>query len=494
MNYNKFKNLKFSKYMLLILFSIVIITSNINLAENTWKINNIENTNLIGSINYISMKLDSKDNPHICYVDQSIELNKNYSFYYIFKDGTNWNKEIIDINDNVGFYCSIDIDQNDKPHVSYYDELNGNLKYAKKTGETWDIQTIDFQDDVGYHTSIIIDNDNNPHISYYDGTTPYGLKYAYFNITNNWTTKVIDSGYKVGLDTSIGVDSNNNPRISYFDFYHNNKSLRYAYKEDNTWFFSSVDYVGEIGYESSLKIDTNNNPHISYHDTTNNKIKYVYLEDDEWIIQTIDQKSEKTLRLSSLNLDSNNNPHIVYSIVSDKKIIKYAHWTGYKWEIQQIGEGITPLIDTTTKDIPYIVYKETTDKILNEATPTITISSPEGGETWYKNNIYNIYWSTANNNEYIKIELITNNTVYSTIEEKYPNTGVYSWNITEEIKSDQYTIKISNTNNTVSATKTINIKEKNITSELPITTILIISAIILAIFIIVLIIIMRKKK
>jgi len=495
MKYNKLKNIKKSKIIIITIITIIFITANITYAENTWKIKEIENTSIIGNINYISMKLDSKDKPHICYIDQSNELNKNYSFFYLHWNGTNWIKEIIDINDNVGFYCSIDVDADDKPHISYYDQLNGDLKYAKKTGDTWDIQTIDSQGDTGYYSSIIIDNNNDPHISYYDWTKPYGLNYAYYNETKNWSTKTIDSGYSVGLDTSIDVDSNNNPRISYFDHFHNNKSLRYAYKENNNWFFSSVDYDEEVGYGSSLKIDSKNIPHISYHDTTNNKIKYATLTDGEWITQTIDENSGETSRESSLSLDTNNNPHIVYIIIENEKTIKYAHWTGYKWEIQTIGEGAIPDIDLTKNNIPYIIYKDTTKKILKEVKTLLTITTPQSGETWYKGDIYDITWKTEEPDDYIKIELITDENIYSLLEENYSNTGIYSWNITEEIPSNQYTIKITNTNNTkIYASTIINIEEKKIPNESIISPITIIIILLILIIIIVIIILYKMKN
>jgi len=262
------------------------------------------------------------------------------------------------------------------------------------------------------------------------------------------------------------IGSNNNPRISYFDHFHNNKSLRYAYKENNNWFFSSVDYDEEVGYGSSLKIDSKNIPHISYHDATNHKIKYATLTDGEWITQTIDENSGETSRESSLSLDTNNNPHIVYIIIENEKTIKYAHWTGYKWEIQTIGEGAIPNIDTTKNDVPYIIYKDTTKKILKEVKTLLTITTPQSGETWYKGDIYDITWKTEEPDDYIKIELITDENIYSLLEENYSNTGIYSWNITEEIPSNQYTIKITNTNNTkIYASTIINIEEKKIPNE-----------------------------
>ena len=63
------------------------------------------------------------------------------------------------------------------PHISYYDESNGHLKYATKTGSLWTNETVDTAVNVGGYTSLVLDGTGNPHISYRDfGNND--LKYA----------------------------------------------------------------------------------------------------------------------------------------------------------------------------------------------------------------------------------------------------------------------------------------------------------------------------
>jgi hypothetical protein len=76
---------------------------------------------------------------------------------------------------------------------------------------------------------------------------------------------------------------------------------------------------------------------------------------------------------------------------------------------------------------------------------SISIDSPNGGESWQIGTTHTISWST-NIDENVKIELLKSNSVVKTIVDS--TSGSYSWQISENITpASDYKIKISSVDN-----------------------------------------------
>jgi len=119
------------------------------------------------------------------------------------------------------------------------------------------------------------------------------------------------------------------------------------------------------------------------------------------------------------------------------------------------------LIDyTNDQHIEYPYHKSQEDfsngityfKIIKPAV-SIKVVSPNGQEKWERGNTYQIRWNTTIEDN-VKIELLRNGTVFSTLEKSLPNSGAYQWDIPEDLELDtSYQICISSVNDTNSRDK-----------------------------------------
>jgi len=127
---------------------------------------------------YTSMELDSGDNPHISYYGHT-----NGTLRYAWLSGTTWFSETVDSTGQQKNWAmrggtSLELDQADMPHITYYDFTYGDLEFARFDGKVWIVQTVDSEGDVGSYSSLALDPVGCPHIAYHDRTS-VDLKYAY---------------------------------------------------------------------------------------------------------------------------------------------------------------------------------------------------------------------------------------------------------------------------------------------------------------------------
>ena len=75
---------------------------------------------------------------------------------------------------------------------------------------------------------------------------------------------------------------------------------------------------------------------------------------------------------------------------------------------------------------------------------TITIGTPNGGESWETSNIKNIQWETSAPQSYfVGIQLYKNSTYFSNISSQTSNSGQYSWSVPSDLSNDDtYKIRI----------------------------------------------------
>ena len=222
---------------------------------------------------YSSLEIDSNDVIHVSYWARNMDLKhatKSAS------SGGTWSDYTVEWGSITGEWTSIALDSNNKPWISYVSETWDRLELAHKSGSsttTWGDSTVDSggNGEIDNGTSIAIDSNDAKHIVYYDDENG-DLKYADKNThTNLWQNNVVDSSGDVGKFPSLAIDSQDNLHVAYYD--NGNQQLKYAFNDGSSWNISTLDTSG--GMHPSVTIDSNDNIYISYYDDTNSNLKVI---------------------------------------------------------------------------------------------------------------------------------------------------------------------------------------------------------------------------
>jgi ELWxxDGT repeat protein len=214
-----------------------------------------------------SLAISSNGTPHISYYGEG--SNDTIVLYYTYKINNSWGLQALDdVGDlqhsPTGAQTSIVL-TNDFASISYYDAVDGDLEFFWEDDDSWYWKTIDSDGLVGSFSSHIVDGDGRPHISYYDETNG-ALKYAAYDGLADWSNTTLDDEGDAGLYTSLAFNDDGFVSISYFDS--SNGSLKYIVLEPNQWNEYTIDTVGRIGEYSSLAIDSTGEIYVAYYDNT----------------------------------------------------------------------------------------------------------------------------------------------------------------------------------------------------------------------------------
>lgn len=279
----------------------------------------------------------------------------------------------------VGQYTSIAVDSNRRPHISYYDADNRDLKYARWTGSGWDIDRVDSTGTVGKYSSIALDSDNDPYIAYYNDTID-GLRFA-SKSSGSWNKETIEqfreeTGLYPGSYTSLAVSSSGRPYISYYEYDINLDEgyLKYATLTSGSWVKEYVDKSAgdNVGWYTSIALNDDGNPGISYYDAERQNLKYARRSGGSWSRETV-ASSDNTGIYTSLVYDSNS-PRIAYYDVT-AGALNYVSWSNSRWNFTTVASsrevGLSTSLALDNADAPHISY-------FNDSTDDLKLASWQG--------------------------------------------------------------------------------------------------------------------
>ena len=112
----------------------------------------------------------------------------------IFQDQLPWRVTTVDSAGATGEYTSLAFGPDGQPAISYYDKINGDLRFARFNGTSWSTFTVDAANDTGAYTSLAFGPDGQPAIAYHDKTNGR-LRFARFSGAS-WSTVTADTGFQ----------------------------------------------------------------------------------------------------------------------------------------------------------------------------------------------------------------------------------------------------------------------------------------------------------
>ncbi len=333
-----------------------------SLFASDWRISAIDSA---GGARWSVLRADDGGNLHESHVNAD-----THQLRYMYWDRIQDKWYSMTVDERCGGFSSMTLDSRQHPHISYLEYGTGHLKYASWDGGKWTVQTIQ----VGaklleYYTSIALDRDDHPIITYYE---IFGVESLEFSLRlrtamwngRYWETRTIDATSGSGKFNSVARNqtSSGHVQTAYANVKYENASLRYAIWNGANW-ESQVIQGAQASYavfSVSLTVDKDDTPHIAYTDVAKHYIKYATKINGRWQFEVVDVLAQEAFPdRNAIELDDRGNPYISY-YDAGRGLLKLAHRDGSKWAIEVVDQtfsGFTSSVQFTNGDV-FITYSD----------------------------------------------------------------------------------------------------------------------------------------
>ena len=206
----------------------------------------------------------------------------------------------------VGTLCSIALNSQGKPFISFYD-VDKNLRLATLAQSTWASQSAGGA--TGQYNSLALDSAGQPHIAFYDDSAD-NLKLVSL-VAGNWSTKIVDSEFEAGWFPALVIDKSNVAHLGYL----NETSVHqmYARQTPTGWDVGTVDDEPAIGGGTWIVVDSKGAPHIGYMNGSSMGIRCAHPSQGQWTKETITTRALRPPAPASMAIDAADGLHIAYA-------------------------------------------------------------------------------------------------------------------------------------------------------------------------------------
>ncbi|MBN1879376.1 hypothetical protein JW823_04620 [bacterium] len=272
--------------------------------DYNWKKTVVDSTGFIET--GIDLALDDNSVPHISYLDADNSLLK-----HVYLDVDQWKITTVDSTCYDGL-TSIALDSAGVPSICYYKQSSGSLEYAVLEESGWVLEKVlDMQSGTYPVTlSLDLDQNDNPHIICHDALSDqvfYGVKNA-----GQWAIETLTNDCSSSAGVCMILDQSDVPHVLYSRSADYDQFI-YATKISDEWVYKNIsDFSsGYLPDKITMCFDSDNVLHASFdvHSSYDHALYYGNMADDRWSIQRVNSYS---FQYSSIVVDSENTPHICY--------------------------------------------------------------------------------------------------------------------------------------------------------------------------------------